>query len=382
MGKQSLYDHSVRVPLIIAGPGIRGGQEATTLCYLYDIFPTIFELTDRKIPESVEGQSLVPALRNPASNIREELLLSYTQTQRALRTAGDWKLIRTRFGGEAHTQLFNLKSDPWEMRNLAGDKAYSTKLAELTNRLNASIFDMKDDYFQPVFEVKHTAFGAPPEVSFMIAGDGLDIRYTTDGSEPDARSTLYLAPFLLYEAATVKAGTFDKDKCISPVATEQVTLVDKFTGLTLDKVPHKNYTGRGVFTLADGQRGGVSHHDGKWLGFNGDDLAAAIDLGEMREVREVRIGYLSTPGAWIFPPKRVQVFATRNREQWVSLGTWEGTELQAGSLSSGSFEVTVACKPIKTRLLKIVVENQGLCPEWHDGKGQKAWLFVDEVWVE
>ena len=61
-GKQSLYEHSMKSPLIFAGPGIPRGRSAA-LAYLYDIFPTVCDLAGVVVPPSVDGKSLVPVIR-------------------------------------------------------------------------------------------------------------------------------------------------------------------------------------------------------------------------------------------------------------------------------------------------------------------------------
>ena len=64
MGKQNVYEHSVRIPLMIKQAGkIDKGQMSDKLCYLIDVFPTLCELTGTDIPSSVDGVSLVPAIR-------------------------------------------------------------------------------------------------------------------------------------------------------------------------------------------------------------------------------------------------------------------------------------------------------------------------------
>ena len=64
MGKQSLYEHSIRVPLMMAGPGVPAGKRSEAFAYLIDIFPTLCELTGVPTPETVEGRSLVPAMED------------------------------------------------------------------------------------------------------------------------------------------------------------------------------------------------------------------------------------------------------------------------------------------------------------------------------
>ena len=118
LGKQNLYDHSVRVPLVIGGPGVPKGGKTDSLCYLLDIFPTLCDLTGTAAPKTVEGKSLAPLFRNPKARVRDSVFLAYRHFQRGVRT-DDWKLILYNVGGKQTTQLFDLRNDPWEIKDLA-----------------------------------------------------------------------------------------------------------------------------------------------------------------------------------------------------------------------------------------------------------------------
>ena len=140
MGKQCLYDHSVRVPLIVAGPGIPAGGRSDALVYLLDIFPTLCELTGNAVPETVEGRSLVPCLTDPAYAPRNDLYLAYCDTIRGL-TDGRYKWIEYASGAR---QLFDLESDPDEIRNLVDDPAARPVADKLAARLRACATEWDD----------------------------------------------------------------------------------------------------------------------------------------------------------------------------------------------------------------------------------------------
>lgn len=130
MGKQNLYDHSLRVPLIFRGPGIPQNQRTDSLCALMDLFPTLCELTGHDTPATVEGHSLVPVLNAPSFSVRNVLHFGYKHLQRAVRMDG-FKRIDYKVGGVHTVQLFNLLEDPYETRNLAHDPNHR----EILNRL-------------------------------------------------------------------------------------------------------------------------------------------------------------------------------------------------------------------------------------------------------
>jgi arylsulfatase A-like enzyme len=134
MGKQNLYDHSLRVPLVFCGPGIPRGVRSEERCYLFDIYPTLCELIGVPIPDSVEGQSLVPALRGVKNTIRDTMYFAYKEYQRCVRDAR-FKLIEYVVNGRRTTQLFDIPADPWELSNLADDPAYTGHLEQLRGDL-------------------------------------------------------------------------------------------------------------------------------------------------------------------------------------------------------------------------------------------------------
>jgi len=144
LGKQNLYEHSVRVPLIIRGPGIPEDVRTDALCYLLDLYPTMCEILGSAAPKTVDGKSLLPVLKNRQAKIRDSLFMGYRSFQRAVRTADNWKLIKYNVRGVETTQLFNLNDDPWEINSLAGDPAYKARLEDLTAQLKDHMRKLDD----------------------------------------------------------------------------------------------------------------------------------------------------------------------------------------------------------------------------------------------
>lgn len=139
MGKQNLYDHSVRIPLILGGPGLPAGQQIHALTALADLFPTLCDLTGTPIPATVESQSLMPLVTGERERVRGHVCAIYKDVQRMV-SDGRWKLIRyyQSAGQQVGTdclQLFHLAEDPWETRDLAGDPRQQDRLRQLARAL-------------------------------------------------------------------------------------------------------------------------------------------------------------------------------------------------------------------------------------------------------
>ena len=132
LGKQDLYEHSTKVPLIISGPGVPKQQTRDALVYLYDVFPTLADLCGLPAPEDMDGTDLMPVLLGEENGVRNSLYTVYRNTVRAVRTE-DWKLIR--YPQRNYTQLFNLKLDPLELNNLATNPEQKPKVDEMMGLL-------------------------------------------------------------------------------------------------------------------------------------------------------------------------------------------------------------------------------------------------------
>ena len=128
MGKQNLYEHSMGVPLIFAGPGIPAGKETDAFAYHFDIFPTVCDLIGAPVPTDIDGKSLAGVIRGQAADVRDTIFLAYKDIQRAVRK-GPWKLIR--YPKVDKTQLFNLADDHCETKDLAGEPGQAARVKEM-----------------------------------------------------------------------------------------------------------------------------------------------------------------------------------------------------------------------------------------------------------
>jgi arylsulfatase A-like enzyme len=141
LGKQSLYEHSVRVPLILAGPGVPRGPRSEGLCYLQDVFPTLAELAGVDPLPGIDGRSLRPLLADPGARFRDWVFTAYRDVQRAVRDER-FKLIRYPKSGRG--QLFDLAADPDEREDLSARAEHASTLARLNALLDRARKEMGD----------------------------------------------------------------------------------------------------------------------------------------------------------------------------------------------------------------------------------------------
>ena len=160
IGKQNLYEHSVRVPLIIAGPGVPAGAQTAALCFLYDVLPTLGKLCGVTNPEPSEAREFSATLRDPRHPSRQELVFAYRAVQRAIRD-DRWKLIR--YPQINKTQLFDLQSDPFERNDLAAKPESAAGVRDLMSRMEQALKQYGDQCPLTVPNPKPAAWSPPTQ---------------------------------------------------------------------------------------------------------------------------------------------------------------------------------------------------------------------------
>ncbi|MBL4885152.1 MAG: sulfatase-like hydrolase/transferase [Planctomycetaceae bacterium] len=128
LGKQSVYEHSMKSPLIFSGPGIPQGKQTEAFSYLFDIYPTLCALTGIQGPAGLEGHDLSSIWKGEKDQVRESVFLPYLNIQRSVRDQR-WKLIV--YPNINHSQLFDLENDPHEKKNLVQNPKYASQLQKM-----------------------------------------------------------------------------------------------------------------------------------------------------------------------------------------------------------------------------------------------------------
>jgi arylsulfatase A-like enzyme len=143
IGKQNLYDHSVRVPLMVVGPGIPMGQKRSQDVYLQDVMASSLQLAGVKKPSYVDFNSFLDIVHDPKVESHYNAVYGcYMNVQRMIRK-DDYKLLVYPRGSTVF--LFDLKNDPNEMVNLADEAAHKDRVNLLFDDLIALQKQMGDE---------------------------------------------------------------------------------------------------------------------------------------------------------------------------------------------------------------------------------------------
>lgn len=141
-GKQSMYEHTIGVPLIMSGPGITASKKLATQCYLRDLFPTLCDLAGVEGPGSrIDGLSLLPALEGRQEQVHPFIVGYFRNFQRMIRTT-EWKYVE--YPAVRMRQLFHLTTDANEMQNLADSPDHAEIRESLAAKLHRWLADRGD----------------------------------------------------------------------------------------------------------------------------------------------------------------------------------------------------------------------------------------------
>ncbi len=239
------------------------------------------------------------------------------------------------------------------------------------------------NYAKNIFDI-HAEFTTDTEngevvVDLSTMGDG-DIYYTLDGSEPTSASNKYDTPVRIKENATIKAVVV-RPAGNSRVFSEKITF-SKSTAkpVTLRVAPSRGYEFKGGPEMTDGLTGDTNYKTGRWLGFQGKDLDAAIDLKQPVEISQVAFNTNVVKGDWIMGTAGVTVKVSEDGKNFKEVVSKTIPSLKQSD-KDGIYPQEVTFAPVKARYVEVIIKSDKL-PAWHGGAGNPAYLFVDEIIIQ
>jgi hypothetical protein len=249
------------------------------------------------------------------------------------------------------------------------------------NEVRRSSTSTKQIVIVPFIEASGKTFTDSIEIRFTSPTSGTKIYYTLDGSTPTTSSSMYQSPVWLNRTTTVKAYAVNDGMLDSRLMQAEFKQFKPVGTLRLESKYDAQYTGGEKNALIDGIRGGTDFRNGEWQGYHEVDLNAIVDLGETKEVKQVTLGCLQDNNSWIFFPTHVTFSFSDDGKNFSNEQTIKNDVSQEdeGALLK---EFTAEVKNQKARYVRVHAKNVGRCPDWHKGKGDKAWLFVDEISIQ
>ncbi len=237
----------------------------------------------------------------------------------------------------------------------------------------------------PIIEGEAQVFTHTTKVKLKNFISGAEIRYTLDGSEPDS---------LTSHISTGDSITIEKSCQLSSkaflsgwISSEVATRSFYKTGILPDSIvlihpPNPQYKGEGAQTLANKKIGDTDFRNNKWLGYKETNLEAFLLFREPVTLSSVSFSTLVDIGSYIMPAAEIQVWGGSSQKNLVLLKKL--TPKQPEKVGAPGYRVGFNCtfEARKVSVLKIVVKPVTKLPAWHPGKGERGWVFMDEIFLE
>lgn len=206
--------------------------------------------------------------------------------------------------------------------------------------------------------------------------EGKDIRYTLDGNEPTIASEIYISQIPISESIELNASVFNAKEQLGQPFIQNINF-HKAVGakITIDKTPHKAYSGSGAEGLINGINGSDSRYgDKEWLGFWGEDIIVTINFSTPKEINSISTRFHNGNGQWIYAPEEIG-FSFKLQEDGRTLNDINRIKNNGDIIVNHSYKI----EPTTVSQIEIVVKNYGEIPEGKQGAGNKAWTFIDEI---
>ena len=269
--------------------------------------------------------------------------------------------------GLSELELKQLKNLNKKVKIISGFKDDGTTLVKLS---------------QPLLKNNSRVFKGQGSIVLAHSRQGVIIRYTLDGTEPDSlKSQIFKDNIIIKDNSIIKAKAFKNGWLSSNLTTfgflKTVYKPDLIKLLTGANEYHK---AAGANSLIDGQLGDFDSNNNNWLGFKENNLELLLEFDSLNKIENIGLNTLISTNGTYFPPASIQVYGGTNPNN-LGLITTFNPEIPSKDSPQEIKAIYAKFKPQTIKYLKIVAKPLKKLPVWHPSKGQPAMLLVDELLI-
>lgn len=276
----------------------------------------------------------------------------------------------------AFPRMLAMSEVAWSADENKNYDSFINRVEYFHKRLDA----MDINYANHLYEIEG-ALNEDPAYELSTKTLGKEIRFTTDGSEPDSSSKVYESPIPFTADMSIQAAVFKDNEQLGSVFTQEF-IYHKGVGATIsiNKEPHKSYPGSGAAGLINGIKGSDSRYgDSEWLGFWGEDIEIEIEFETEVEVNEIELRFFIANGQWIYSPKEIEVITDLGYSSLIMDAPITELKNKYFNVQKIDFK-SLSNKNSKS--IKLTIPNYGIIPDGNQGAGNKAWTFIDEIIIK
>ncbi|MFK5959371.1 MAG: GH92 family glycosyl hydrolase [Lutibacter sp.] len=283
--------------------------------------------------------------------------------------------------GKKYTKSFLLHQDLMNGGKLIFEMSNTPSKEFGVGMNNMPISEIKTAFMIPIpfIDAKKTTFTKTLEITLGTVCDNCTIEYLNE-SEDNSTWKTYKNPLILDKTTAITAISIDENGNKSKQIVSEFIKIKPGRSITLNSEYANQYAAEGNNALINRLKGNNNFRTGFWQGYQGQDVKAIVDLGKIEEVSTISAGFLQDNHSWIWFPKYVDFYESIDGENFKKLKRIahnfsvrkEGSFIDEFSLNTN----------LKTRYIKMIAKNFGVCPDWHLGAGGKSWIFIDEITIE
>ncbi len=229
----------------------------------------------------------------------------------------------------------------------------------------------------PVIEAPSKTFKEKITIA-MRAAEGDVIFYSVDNTKELKK---YVQPFEIDKTSTLFAYAMNGDGVNSNTILATFFKKPNDYSIVLKSNYSAQYHAGGPEGLLDGILGNENWRKGDWQGYQGQDFEAVIDLKKEQSISQISARFLQDTRAWILMPTKVEYYVSNDNVNFQLAATVNNT------LDAKEYDIKIIAFDGKinertARYVKVKAYNFGKLPEWHQGAGYEAYIFIDEITVK
>ncbi|WP_455669239.1 glycoside hydrolase family 20 protein [Phocaeicola sp.] len=275
-------------------------------------------------------------------------------------------LIFPRLAALAEVAWTQPERKDWKKYLVAMDK-YNEHLAEKGIVFARSMYNIQQTV---------TPVNGQLQVALDCERPDVEVRYTMDGSEPNAQSSLYKNKLMVTKAQTIKAATFRDGQQMGktltfPISWNKATAKPILGNKQAEKV------------LVNGVRGSLKQTDFEWCSWeSSDSVTFTIDLQKKEYLHTLSLGCITNYGMAVHKPADIEIWLSNDNKEYHPVAYKQFTNQEI--FREGTFieDVQFDLKNETARYVRVIAKGAGECPVTHVRPGQEARIFFDEVIIE
>jgi hypothetical protein len=238
----------------------------------------------------------------------------------------------------------------------------------------------------PVIQAASKAFKDKLEIELQSQNPKDVIYYleTIDGEDYSTKKRAfapYLKPFKIEKTCEIQAYVKTKEGQSNTISATFFKKPNNYT-INIKSKYNPQYHAGGAEGLLDGILGTENWRKGDWQGYQSQDFEAVVDLQEVKEIAEVSARFLQDQRSWILMPTKVEYYISDDNVNFTYFGSVNNTldlKLEENTILNFTSNEN---KEKKARYVKVIAKNFGKLPEWHQGAGGDAFIFIDEITIK